>query len=136
MVSRRYRVTVDPAMEVGNNKSLQIAVEDPRQLLSLSEVKTDKKWIDGKDIFRKVLPTGALLNSSTKVVAHGISSIDTVVNLYGSVDNGSGTILRLPFTSTNALAQIAVTVSGDNINFGVGTDRTAFSGHLVIEYTK
>ena len=55
---------------------------------STSEIKTNKKWIDGKPIYRKVIYVDGLPNgyndSGIKSIATGISDMDIMTNMYGT----------------------------------------------------
>lgn len=99
---------------------------------------TGAKWVDGKDVYRKTVDTGALPNTALKTVAHGITGFDTIVALYGRCDNGSA-MFPLPFTSAVSLAsmvEIAWAGDGINLNLRTGNDRTTFTGDITVEYTK
>ena len=102
---------------------------------STTETLTNKVWIDGKPIYRKVVDIGTLPDTTIKSVAHGISSLGTVVKLYGMITNNIG-YLPLPFVSPGPANCIMCTASETTVDITTGIDRTAFSGWLAIEYTK
>lgn len=103
---------------------------------STSEVKTNKLWIDGKPIYRKVVDLGTMPDTTAKSVAHGISSLGTVVELRAMMNNGEGWFLPIPFVSGSFEYQISVTTNDTNITVTAFMDRTAWHGWAVIEYTK
>ena len=101
-----------------------------------SEVDTGRKWIDGKTIYSKTIDYGALPNSSSKSVSHGISTIDTVAAAVGVADNTQGTRLVLPYSSAEPY-QVSLVVNNTNISTSVGTDRTGYTKtYVTILYTK
>lgn len=103
---------------------------------STSEVATEFKWIDGKTIYKKTVVTGAMPNSGSKNVAHGISSIDNLIYAYGNTYNGSGGFRPLPFAGT-ATNFIGVNVSTTNITFTTASDLTSLtSSWVTLLYTK
>lgn len=107
---------------------------------STNEVDTGKKWVDGKTIYRKVVNIGALPNSTTKKVDHGVSGIDTIVKIYGTA-NSNNNALNLPYveTKTNNVNNIPVYVSKVaplNITVITEVDFSTYTGVIIIEYTK
>lgn len=107
---------------------------------STTEHATGSKWIDGKEIYRKVIDTGALPNATTKSVAHGIIGLDTIVKLYGVAKNTSeGGIYPLPqvLASENITLQVSLYIFEENINLKCTADRSSFDeSFVVVEYTK
>lgn len=103
---------------------------------STSEVKTNKVWIDGKPIYRKVVDLGTMPDTTAKSVAHGISSLGTVVELRAMMTNGEKWFLPIPFVSGSFEYQISVTTNDTNITVTAFMDRTAWHGWAIIEYTK
>lgn len=102
---------------------------------STDEEDTLLLWVDGKKIYRKVIDIGALPNSTTKQVAHGIT-YDTIVSLKGICSDSDNTYLPLPAVAT--ASQYAIELSVDNTNVVITTaqNRSAFSGYVILEYTK
>ena len=102
---------------------------------STSEVDTGFRWIDGKTIYKKTINIGSLPNAAIKQVAHGISTIDTVVFMAGSAKN-STIDLPLPHTTNAPSTQVGISRSGANIEVSTGNDKTAFTGYVTLFYTK
>lgn len=102
---------------------------------STSEHLTGAKWIDGSPIYRKVISIGTLPNNATKSVAHGITALDTVIHLYGAATS-SANGLPIPYTHNTTNLQIVLNINSTDVNCGTYTDRTAYNGVVVIEYTK
>lgn len=102
---------------------------------STTETKTNKVWIDGKPIYRKIVDIGTLPNASTKSVNHGISSLESVVRTYGMA-GGPASQLPLPFVSISSNTSIQFAIVGTTIDIITGVDRSAYTGWVAIEYTK
>jgi hypothetical protein len=103
---------------------------------STTEQNTGRLWIDGKTIYRKEINLGSLPNAIPGSVAHGISNLSTVTSLSGFATNGT-VFLPLPLARYNNFAsQIGLYADTTNIVVEPGNDRTAYTGYVVIEYTK
>lgn len=69
---------------------------------STDEQFTGKYWIDGRPVYQKTINFGALPNATTKSVAHGISNLDYVIDIYGVAQNpniSTHSTLPLPLPS-------------------------------------
>lgn len=108
---------------------------------SSDEIKTNKIWIDGKPIYRKVVsvPVQNLVGNTTLLVAHGISDLKFVTQAYGAFSRGNGVTLNIvPCTYTNweiylydfGITYFSVRASSNQVNGNI----TAM--FIVIEYTK
>ena len=96
---------------------------------------TGKKWIDAAGashvIYQKALSVGALVNNTTKNVAHGealnvVTKYTNVVALWAS----NGTVVKT-LASTGVTADINAT----NVVIGTTTDLTLYiNGVVVIEF--
>jgi hypothetical protein len=110
----------------------------PKERYSTNEMLTDKAWINGKPIYRKVIDLGALPNATTKTVNHGISNLDVIINWYGYAerpsDNGH---FPLPYVFGGLPENnIGIFVSQSAIIITTGMDRSMMYGFIVLEYTK
>lgn len=105
---------------------------------STEEVKTNKVWIDGKPIYRKVIDIGNLPNATKKEVAAGISNLKYVTRLYGVATTGAYTITIPDTYPNNALydTRLSYDNSTGKIVLFSESDRSAYSGYVIIEYTK
>ncbi|MGN1315536.1 MAG: hypothetical protein ACI4VW_00530 [Acutalibacteraceae bacterium] len=104
---------------------------------SLEESDTGKTWIDGKKIYRKIIDFGALPNSSEKRVAHGITNLDTVIELKGIAKNSAGLIFPLPYIGGDFAHRIQFYINGVYVVATPGTDRSEFTKtYITMEYTK
>ena len=95
-------------------------------------------YFDGKTIYQKTVDCGALPNASLKQVAHGISNLDNLVNLYGVTRRASGARLVLPYTNPAAVTNlIEVYCDNNNIFLNTGSNRTDYtSTYITLQYTK
>lgn len=108
---------------------------------STNEVKTNKTWINGKSIYRKIVEFGSFPNNTSKTVATGITDLLKIISLeytwYDSTDGYYFTNIRLD--SNSVFCKVAFKVSNNSLFVqGLGTDwssRTS-QGFAIIEYTK
>lgn len=104
---------------------------------SLVEQDTGLKWIDGKSIFQKTVDLGVFPNAVLKQVAHGIVTIETMVNMITMSTTVGAFDTPIPFVQTGAIDGIGISRNGANIEIQPGTvDRTALSGFTTLFYTK
>lgn len=107
-----------------------------KDVYSLEEVKTNKVWIDGKPVYRKVVNCGALLNNAKKIVAHNISNLETLVFVYCKTYLSSESIW-LPIPYVHSTYMVALSADKTNIFLTTYADRTdCIDTYIVIEYTK
>ena len=104
---------------------------------STTETLTGGTWIDGKPIYRKIVNFGALPNSTSKSVAHGISGISKIIKFSAVTTNGTYW-LNLPHTNPTTLANsIAIECTATNVTITSGSNRTNYTEcYCIIEYTK
>lgn len=105
------------------------------------------KWIDGRDIYEKVLDLGDLPTSTTspnnsKEVSHNISDVDIFINVGGFMygPDGENNVLtgNLPFApSPDALAHTVTLIANRTIvRVAVGYVRTGFKAYAILRYVK
>lgn len=104
--------------------------------VSTVEVDTGQKWLDGKTIYRKVIDIGALPNATTKNVAHSIVTLDSVVRVSGVAVNATPARIPLPYVTQTLNQGISVGVDNTNVTLVTGIDYSAYTGKVVLEYTK
>lgn len=101
-----------------------------------TETLTNKVWVDGKAIYRKVINFGTLPNSTTKSVAHGVSGATFFTDCRGMCKRSDGTHLALPAAWPGAVS-VACYPDSTNVNIVTGGDLTAYTTcYVVLEYTK
>lgn len=107
-------------------------------IYSETETRTDKVWIDGKPVYRKVFNVGNLPNKTTTYTQLGFS-YDNVIFLGGTAKGQDNYILPLPHVAGNNTAGSDVGLFLDGTELAVrcfGADRTSYIGYVTVEYTK
>jgi len=95
-----------------------------------------------RTVSRTVVNFGALPNTGTKTVAHGITfptpNTYSSVNIYGSATDPTGVnFISLPYASPILANNIELSVDNTNISITTGSDRTAFTKcYVVFEFIK
>jgi len=91
-----------------------------------------------RPVTRKVIVFGALPNTATKTVPHGINfnANTTFVRVYATATNPTGFVsLPLPYASGTSANNIELFVDATNVNVITGSDRTAFTRcSVVVEF--
>lgn len=96
-------------------------------------------WIDGKPIYRKVFNFGQLPVTSRKEINHGISNLNRITKLYGIASWNSADIPTIPLPSADPDGEkysVYLSANSSIIAVTTGSDRGAFYGYVVMEYTK
>ena len=91
--------------------------------------------------FNKVINFGALPNSTTKSVAHGIAinSGYTFTRIYGTSTNTTGlTAIPLPYVDPSSLANgILLSVDATNVNVKTAANYSSYNvTYIILEYIK
>jgi hypothetical protein len=91
-----------------------------------------------RQVFRKVINFGALPNTTTKSVAHGITltGATTFTRIYGAASNTTGKVyIPLPYVSLTAGDSVQIYVDATNVNVITGNDKSAFTTtYIILEY--
>lgn len=113
---------------------------------STSEVKTHKKWIDGKPIYIKVIYVDELPNgyndNGIKSVATGISNMDYLIDMYGTyTGTGNHYFEKYPINyirRDNSLCDISTEYGFyDNMGLIIRSQMgSGYKGYVVLVYTK
>ncbi|KKN55284.1 hypothetical protein LCGC14_0583750 [marine sediment metagenome] len=108
---------------------------------STSEVSTGMFWIDDKPVFRKVVDTGALPNSTQSLVAHNIASpnLDAVLFIRGFAEDTNGNQIPLPHVDVGneAAGDVGVAVNDTVIIITAAGNASLFDkSHVELWYTK
>ena len=96
-------------------------------------------WIDGKPIYRKVFDFGQLPVTSSKEIRHGISDLSRIIKLYGIASWKTADMPTLPLPSADPDGEkysVFLSANSSIIAVTTGSDRKAFYGYVVMEYTK
>lgn len=99
---------------------------------STTEQATGQKWIDGKEIYRKVVSLGNLPDSSEKKVSAGISGAD-VIMIEGYYN--TGTAVSNLFNIT-ALSNFVYNSTSDEVIINVSSDLSSVTAFAILYYTK
>lgn len=83
---------------------------------------------------RLVINFGALPNTGTKSVAHGIDiTANTVItHLYGAATNPSTSFIPIPYASPTSANNIELNMDAMNINITTGSNRSAYTTTFVV----
>lgn len=84
-------------------------------------------------VYRKSFVVAAGPNAGTLNVAHLVTSMDDVIRIYGVLRSGT---TELPFNSYDGTTYLSAHRVAANIVMTSGANLAAYSGHLVVEYTK
>ena len=105
---------------------------------SATETLTGELWTDAKPVYRKIIDTGALPSSTTKNVAHSITTIETLISLTGVAHNAGGaTFIQLGRPTAGAGSQVTINVNATNVTIVTDADLTANAASWVeLLYTK
>lgn len=124
---------------VVNNNATELTNVINAEVYSTNEVKTNKVWIDGKPIYRKVI-TGTKSSGWTDISLSNINYDTIYINgaeTYFIYINSSTKFSKntFYFSPTDFLvAQIQT--DNKKINIGAGTDLSNINYYIVLEYTK
>lgn len=107
---------------------------------STTETKTNKVWIDGKPIYRKVVDVGNIPDTTSKSIAHNIANIGTIIICEGrAVANTTAkTSIGLPYVNTDS-STVCIQVYANVTNVVVKTASGSwinYVGFVILEYTK
>jgi len=93
-----------------------------------------------RQAFRKLVQFGALPNTATKNVAHGITVNNnlTFTRIYGAAtDKVAHTYIPLPYASPTLNENVSLSADGTNIIITTGIDRTAYTDTwVIVEFLK
>ena len=96
--------------------------------------------MQNRDVYRKVIDFGALPNTATTSVAHGISfdASSTLTHLYAAATDPVNFIyLPIPYASPTLANNIEIYLDATNVNIITGSNRAAFTiCYVVIEWLK
>jgi len=99
-------------------------------------------WSDGINEYtryRKVINIGNLPNDNSSTTAHNISNLDHFTSISGiAIRSSDKDSLPIPYVTfnTNNIGGIVVYANNTNVIVSTSTDRSAYTGYIVLEYTK
>lgn len=121
-------------------KALKVSdkyTDTPKDIYSTDEVVTDKVWIDGKPIYRKVV-TQTITTAGDLNVIDGFdtSLTNTIISIYGSVKQPSGNITPISYYNT-AEDGAFIYMSKSHNRFILNANTCGIGDVvLIVEYTK
>lgn len=141
--------STDTPITADNLQNMEDGIEEAHNLIdeikdaeiySTDEVKTNKKWIDNKPIYRKVITFNNSTAQETLIINTGISNIDKVVKLETIIEKDNQ-IRNLPYiqqtTSTNWVGGCYINkLVGELVIIGGAQITIIDNGIVIIEYTK
>lgn len=98
-------------------------------------VDTGKVWHDGSPILRKVVDMGALLDTGSKQVAHGITGLARVISLSAIAVNATPTWRHVPYVTGTAIDSLTLEINATVVAIISYADWTDHTAQVVIEYT-
>lgn len=102
-----------------------------------TEVNTGFKWTDNRDIYKKTISLGALPNNTTKLVAHGITSLLRVLQLEGAATDGTRHHILPIVANTSNTAALRVSVTSTDIDLSSNANWSTYTtAHVTLFYTK
>ena len=108
-----------------------------------TDYSTDEKiigtWIDGSYIYQKTINFGELSNRSSKDVAHGISNLGYVINIFATGKDNTNNRYS-PFSKVHdrdASSQCCIYVDSTNISIeNRSSNFSDWSCYVTLQYTK
>ncbi len=95
-------------------------------------------WIDGRPLYRKTIAVSLPSRTGEISFSTGLSNV-TYRNIYGMIRDTNGSAywpINLVRPSSNIGNGVGCRIDSNNIILEVGLDRSSFSGHVTVEYTK
>lgn len=138
-INKVQDIDMNEIKSIVNNNANELNNLFSGNLYSTNETNTYKIWINGKQIYRKIIITGALPKASNKSIPHNITNLETIISLKGIAYNPTADITyTLPHVHPNDVTyQVGLYIYGENIIISTGIDRSAFTqSYVIIEYTK
>lgn len=116
-------------------------------LYDLQELSNSEQWFIIGDTqnfrfgYRMTVNFGALPNTGTKSVAHGIANIDanfSITRLYASASDPVGfNYIPIPFASPVLANNISLSMDNTNVTIITGSNRSAFTiCYVIIDYLR
>lgn len=124
----------------GQVSDIPVGWEQVNDYSTTDEIDTGKTWIDGKEIYRKVL-TGSVSGTGKKTITHNIQNISNVINANGSVYTGLAWYLLPMSGATDNISGYSTSlelVTSTSIILFIGTNLGSSSKtyYIILEYTK
>lgn len=105
------------------------------EVYSTTEVKTNKVWIDGKPIYRKVLHDTTSRSVGNYNIEHGIQNYDEIVS-YKTLCYQSSSVIHDGSSTSSLSGSERVTSYFNDSNISIRTSWAIVKTIIIIEYTK
>lgn len=109
---------------------------EPFRYASGQEQRTGKKWVDGKDIWRYVLPIHDILPSSNPANVAIPFAYNQIISMSGFTEKYFALPIFYPDPGLNGQYGIAFSVLNQNLRVYTGAQAAVTYGYAIIEYTK
>ena len=107
-----------------------------KEVYYTNEAKTNKIWIDGKPIYRKVYYIASLPNATSQDYDPGISNMNYLVDMSGTIIFANGFMpVNTPRPDSNG-SGVAFYWQNNKIHVISPSDRSNWSCYVILEYTK
>lgn len=122
-------------------KNALTGVEEASELVdSSSTYSTDEhivgKWIDGSEIFEKTYNFGALPNTDTKTMTHGITNLDKVIDIT-AISKSSNSNITIPFTAAGFSHGVRIIIEQGDIKIAANANYSSYTDtYVTLRYTK
>lgn len=95
-------------------------------------------WVNGKPIYQKTISCGNLPNNSSKTVAHGVSNLDSVINItgYTYILGGASMTTKYYTLIPNHSPSVAVRADSTSIYLQTTSNLSTSEAYVTIQYTK
>ena len=98
------------------------------------------KWIDGRNLYRKVFNVGTLTSGTSTTRAHNIANFDRAIHLYGGARNtsvASRYTIGYPYPSVNGTSmEVSLQANNTEIQIYHPSGSANYSAVVVMEYIK
>ena len=87
-----------------------------------------------RNVFRKVIDFGALLNNAAKPIAHGITITPDIsfTRIYATATDPSTSFIPIPYASSTAADIVELSVNATHVTITTGSDRTGYTTTYVV----
>ncbi len=128
-------IYLDSSSVVHNKKKLS-EILNTKDVYSNNEIKTNKIWIDGKPIYRKVITGVFTYSENTDITIETLSEVNEIIEIGGySMANGFYWKINSVYKNTYWLSSFFLTTS-KTLKINGSSQFTNAPYKVIIEYTK
>lgn len=110
--------------------------DEYKEITTGVEFETDEKH-NGKIVYKKIINFGAMPNTTSKSVAHGIINGETILDVNVFCNNANGYFGGLVFPHIASSGQyMEVQITTQNVFISCNKDMSNFNALVTIHYTK